>query len=184
MSVRKAAIGAIAALGVYESTLALARFRRRRDVFLAAQARARELGRPVVVVGDPDAGLHTRMARAYPCGDVCVDLTGCPACPISIPANIEETIPLIEDDSVVVFVSCVLEYVSDVEAALSELSRIAGAPENLFGVVVDPMCLTSFVYPGARWRAGPGGRWRRVTWGQRLTVALALGATAYLAAKG
>ncbi len=54
----------------------------------------------------------------------------------------------------------------------------------LFGVVVDPMCLTSFVYPGARWRAGPGGTWRRVTWGQKLTVALALGATAYLAAKG
>lgn len=181
--VRSAAIGAVAALGVYESTLALARFRRRRLVYRAAQERARRLNRPVVVVGDPDAGMHTRMARAYPCGDVCVDLSGCPQCPISIPANIEQTIPLIEDDSVVVFVSCVFEYVDDVEAAIAELMRIAGAPANLFSVVVDPLCLTSLMYPGAKWRAMPGGTWRPVTWTQKLTVALALGATAVLAAR-
>jgi len=130
------------------------------------------------------AAARTRPERAYPCGDVCIDLTGCPACPISIPANIEETIPLIEDDSVVVFVSCVLEYVNDVDAATAELMRIAGAEENLFRVVVDPLSVTSFLYPGAHWRAGTAGTWRRVTWAQKLSVAIALGATAYLATKG
>ncbi len=41
-------------------------------------------------------------------------------------------VPGVADDSAVVFVSCVLEYVSDPEAALLELQRMAGSAENLF----------------------------------------------------
>jgi hypothetical protein len=50
---------------VIEGGTALHRFRRRRLAFEAAVRRASELGRPLVVVGDPDAGAHTRLLRAY-----------------------------------------------------------------------------------------------------------------------
>jgi len=60
-------------------------------------------------------------------------------------------VPGIVDDSAVVFVSCVLEYVSDPEAALHELRRMAGTRDNLFIVFVEPWTFTAALYPGARW---------------------------------
>ena len=45
----KVLAASVALLAAYESTLAIARFQRRKRVFDAAQARA--LGRPLVVVG-------------------------------------------------------------------------------------------------------------------------------------
>ena len=60
-------------------------------------------------------------------------------------------VPGVANDSAVVYVSCVLEYVADPAAALGELFRMAGTPDNLFLVFVDPLSLTSALYPGARW---------------------------------
>ena len=51
-------------------------------------------------------------------------------------------VPGAADDSAVVFVSCVLKYVSDPEAALRELQRMAGARENLFIVFVEAWTVT------------------------------------------
>ncbi|MBL9106477.1 MAG: hypothetical protein JNL82_36475 [Myxococcales bacterium] len=137
---------------VIEGGSALHRFRRRRLAFEAAVRRASELGRPLIVVGDPDAGAHTRLLRAYDCGDLCIDLRGCPKCPVVKIADITNgPIEGIADDSAVVFVSCVLEYVTDPAAALQELARIAGSRANLFLVLVEPWTLTATLYPGARW---------------------------------
>ncbi len=61
-------------------------------------------------------------------------------------------IPDVADNSSVVFVSCVLEYVTDIDAALREISRIAGSADNVFVVTVQPWTLTARLYPGARWR--------------------------------
>ena len=61
-------------------------------------------------------------------------------------------IPDLADDSAVVFVSCVLEYVTDLDAALREIARIAGSADNVFVVTVQPWTLTARLYPGARWR--------------------------------
>ena len=135
-----------------EGGMALHRFEQRRRAFAAAARRAAELGRPLVVVGDPDAGAHTRLVRAYDCGDLCIDLHGCPSCQVMQAADLTTgPVPGIADDSAVVFVSCVLEYVADPEAALRELHRMAGAPDNLFLVFVEPWTLTAALYPGARW---------------------------------
>ena len=135
-----------------ETGLALRRFETRRRVYEAAVRRAAELGRPLVVVGDPDAGAHTRLVRAYGCGDLCIDLHGCPQCRVMQAADLTQgPVPGIADDSAVVYVSCVLEYVADPAAALRELIRMAGAPENLFLVFVEPLSLTATLYPGARW---------------------------------
>jgi hypothetical protein len=59
-------------------------------------------------------------------------------------------VPGIANDSAVVFVSCVLEYVSDPQAAWREVLRMAGSPENVFLVRVQPWTATAALYPGAR----------------------------------
>ncbi len=170
-----AATGLLTTLA-YEGAVAMGRFRRRQKQFEAATKRSMETGRQLVVVGDPNAGLHTRLVQAYDCGAVCVDLNGCPACPVSIAADITKGVEAIEDDSSVVYVSCVLEYVEAIEPAIKELKRIAGSEENLFLVFVDPMSLTAFLYPWGKRRAADekGHAWHEVTWVQRLLGAGAL----------
>lgn len=140
-------------VGLVEGAAALIRFRERSAAFKLAVERAAALERRLVVIGDPDAGMHTRLLRAYGCGDVCVDMNGCPKCPVTVVADITKgPIPGIADNSAVVFVSCVLEYVADIDAALREISRIAGSADNVFVVTVQPWTLTARLYPGARWR--------------------------------
>jgi hypothetical protein len=150
---RTAARFVLGYVGLVEGTAALIRFRERRAAFELAVQRAAALDRRLVVIGDPDAGMHTRLMRAYGCGDVCVDMNGCPKCPMTIVADITKgPIPDVLDNSAVVFVSCVLEYVTDVDAALREIARIAGSADNVFVVTVQPWTLTARLYPGARWR--------------------------------
>ena len=152
MNLRTSSRFALVGLAAAECVFAGQRWNQRRVSFVAAARRARELDRPLVVVGDPDAGAHTSMMRAYDCGDLCIDLHGCPRCSHYEAADITRgPIPGIADDSAVVFVSCVLEYVSDVEAARDEILRIAGEPENAFFVTVQPWTFTAALYPGARW---------------------------------
>ena len=74
------------------------------------------------------------------------------ACPNFVQADICKKIPL-ADNSAVIFVSCVLEYVSDVDAAMKELMRVSGG--NLFVARVEPWTLTAYLYPGAQ-RTLPG----------------------------
>ena len=83
MKAHQIARGTLGLLAVSEVAAALLRQRDRRTTFSAAQARARELGRPLVVVGDPHAGAWTSMMPAYGCGDTCVDINGCPGCQTS-----------------------------------------------------------------------------------------------------
>ena len=144
---------AIFGLAAWEALQWYLRVRARTRLYVLAQARARALARPLVVVGDP----HPNSPAATPgggltpgpgCGDICVDLTGCPRCPKGIAVDIGERIPL-ADDSSVVFVSCVLEYVTDWNAALAELLRVAGSPRNLFVVHVTRWSLAGWLYPGA-----------------------------------
>ena len=170
-------------VGLVEGTAALIRFRERPRAFQVAVQPASGLGRPLIVVGDPDVGMYTRLMRAYGCGDVCVDLDGCPRCPVTVVADITKgPIPDIADDSAVVFVSCVFEYVAELDAALREVSRIAGSPENVFVVTVQPWTLTARLYPGAHWRgtvsSAAGGQtvdMERVSLEEKLIVSGALG---------
>jgi hypothetical protein len=140
-------LGGVAAL---EGLAALSRFRARQDYFAAAQARAQATHRKLVVIGNPSGGAHTRLIQAYGCGDVCVDLVGCDGCAQSITADITQGVPGIRSDSAVVFVSCVLEYVNDPQAAYREILRMAGSPDNIWIVPVQPYTFTSMFYPGAK----------------------------------
>ena len=157
MTPRSAARLILAYVALVEGCAALIRFRERSLAFRTAAERADALGRRLIVIGDPDAGFHTRLMRAYGCGDVCVDMNGCPRCPVTVVADITKKIPGVDDDSAVVFISCVLEYVVDLNTALAEILRIAGSNDNVFLVFVQPWTLTARLYPGARWRGAANG---------------------------
>ena len=157
MTPRSAARLILAYVALVEGCAALIRFRERSLAFKTAAERADALGRRLIVIGDPDAGFHTRLMRAYGCGDVCVDMNGCPRCPVTVVADITKKVPGVDDDSAVVFISCVLEYVADLHAALAEILRIAGSHDNIFLVFVQPWTLTARLYPGARWRGAANG---------------------------
>ena len=122
----------------------------RQRVYTAAQRRAEETGKPLVVVGAPRAGFVTRLLPTYGCGDLCIDLAGCPTCPEHIQADVAAALQSYPADSAVVCVVCTLEYVEGIEAAKSELYRVAG--RDLFVSRVEPWSLTALVYPGAKHR--------------------------------
>lgn len=140
-----------AALGVWELGWWVRRRAQRTMLFNAARLRATTTGKPLVVVGDPEGGV----TAGYPCGDVTIDIRDSSSCPNYVRADITQQIPLAAN-SAVVFVACVLEYVSNADAALCELLRVAGTPDNLFVVNVEPWTLTAFLYPGALRTLTPG----------------------------
>lgn len=83
----------------------------------------------------------------------------------------------------------VLEYVSDPEAALRELRRMAGTPENLFFVFVEPWTFTAALYPGAQWAGGiedsAQGKvvMQPITMARKIAIAGGLGLLALAAAR-
>lgn len=151
ITARTAARGALAVV-VLGSTVGgnVLRWRERRDEFAKAQARALATGRTLVVVGDPHGGMVTRALPAYGRGDVCLDLNACPACPVNEAVNLDTGRASVPDNSAVVYVSCVLEYVADPQASMREIGRMAGSPDNVFIVSVQPWTLAARFYPGAR----------------------------------
>ena len=135
-------VPALATLAVWEAAWWARRRARRASVYEAALEHAQAIGRPLMVIGAPDGGVTS----GYGCGDIACDLAPS-SCPVSIEADITDRIP-VPDHSVVVFCSCVLEYVNDLQGALSEIQRVSGG--HAFFVGVEPWTLTAFCYPGAR----------------------------------
>lgn len=130
------------ALAAWEGGWWLRRNAKRKSVFAEAAADAKASGRKFIVVGAPDMG-----ATMGPgCGDVTIDI-GTSSCSNFLQADITKPLPF-ADDSATIFVSCVLEYVDDYEAAMKELRRVAG--NHLFAVYVEPWTLTAYLYPGTK----------------------------------
>lgn len=124
---------------------------KRRAVYEQALAHARSLGRPLLVIGDPDGGM-THGDYGY--GDFCIDLTGCPKSPpdqktAKVDLNVD-SIPA-GDDSHVVFVCYVIECVENIQRAYKEILRVAGSRENLFLLALEPQEASAWIYPGCRW---------------------------------
>ena len=130
------------ALAGWEVAWHARRVSQRRRIFAEADRAATRLGRPLVVVGAPDMG----PTKGPGCGDITVDI-GESSCPNFLKADITQRLPF-DDDSVVVFVSCVLEYVDDYESALAELRRVTGG--HLYVCRVEPWTLVAHFYPGAK----------------------------------
>jgi hypothetical protein len=142
VSVTKVAAYTVAGIGVWELAWWARRRARRSAQYEAAFVRAQTLHRQLVVIGAPDGG----STGGYGCGDVVVDLAPS-SCAVVLHNDVTKALPF-ATNSVVVFCSCVLEYVSDADAALREIWRISGG--QAFFVGVEPWTLTAYFYPGAR----------------------------------
>lgn len=134
---------AVLAIGAaWEALWWVVRVDRRDALYAEACQAATTLRRPLVVIGAPDLG----PTRGPGAGDLVVDIAPS-QCPRSVVADICDRIPL-ESDSCVVFVSCVLEYVDDYDAAMREILRVSGG--HCYIARVEPWTLTAHLYPGAR----------------------------------
>ncbi len=148
----------------------------RTKVMLDAALRAKALGRPLLVIGAPDHGV----TGGYPCGDMTAENQPSSACPNFTSIDLSSGHLPIADNSVVVFVSCTLEYVPDLVPAMNELLRVSGG--EMYVVRVQPWTLTAYFYPGAQrtlpWSSGrlPEGTYLQRA-GGALTVQGAIDAT-------
>lgn len=119
----------------------------RKRYYRLARERATLLSKPLMIIGDPDAGYTNKLLGAdYPCGDVTLDLSLSAKCKRSgggVEGDIRDTLPSFADNSHVIFVSYVLEYVEDLHKVIPELMRIAGSADNLFVVHASQYALWS-----------------------------------------
>ena len=107
---------------------ALTKIRMQRRVYAMAQRRARETGKPLLVVGNPTGGWLNRFVQGYGCGNACVDVNGC-ECPnggVSVKADLLASLRGLRSNSVVAFESEVLQYVDDIREVVAELGRVTG----------------------------------------------------------
>lgn len=126
----------------WEGSWWVIRKRRRVVLYERAQRLARQLNRPLVVIGAPDRG----PTRGPGYGDLTIDI-GTSDAPNFLQADICQPLP-IASDSVVVYVSCVLEYVRCKDTAWAELLRIAGSRTRIFNVTVEPWTLAIGISAG------------------------------------
>jgi hypothetical protein len=92
-----------------------------------------------MVIGSPVSGgvsgQISSQLHLYGCGDVCVDMNGCETCTNGITTRIEDFLPTLENNSYVIFISVVLEYVDDLPAVIKDLERVSGG--DLFVVYIN-----------------------------------------------
>lgn len=118
--------------------------------FNLAKQRAERIKKPLIVIGDPYNGkasrFYSKIYKTYGCGDETVDLTGSPRCPNGIKNDIYSYLKTKPSNYGVFFVSCVLEYVDNIDEIIKELYRVSGSKDNLFIVSVNDKSLAAYIY--------------------------------------
>lgn len=122
----------------------------RRNIYKQAHTRANNIKRPLLVYGDPYYGKGSRFLNlfmdGYGCGDETVDLTGSPLCENGVKSDMLKHLKTKQPNSQVIFVSCVLEYLDDIEEVFDEMKRVAGSIENIYVVTVNELSLSAYFY--------------------------------------
>ena len=140
----------LSGVAVAETAATWTRWEQRRRLFLAADARARQLGRPLLVVLPRKEGWFNRSMRLYEYGARYPDIFSRRNSPVIFADSLARGVA-VQGDSAVLYVACVLEYVTDLRRSMDEILRIAGEPENIYIVTVQPWTLTAALHPAARW---------------------------------
>ena len=130
------------------------RYAERASSYWAALARARQLGRPCYILGAPDLGpTGSILAAPYGhgdprLGDRVIDFA--PSCaPNAVRWDLRKGLPWVRDDSIVVFESCVLEYIEGDPAPVArELLRASGG--ELYSVRVSRLCPVTHILTDSR----------------------------------
>lgn len=120
--------------------------RRKQAIYEAAFKRARVLGKPFLVIGRPTSiyGAH-----AHDCGDVCVDIEGCPECPGGIKGDIRDLSQFKAGQFGTVYVGHVFEELpaADVPKAFAEITRVA---DEAFVAYLPDKSISSKLCPRVR----------------------------------
>ncbi|MBK8649787.1 MAG: hypothetical protein IPN16_25255 [Gemmatimonadetes bacterium] len=140
----------LSGVAVAETAATWTRWEQRRRLFLAADARARQLGRPLLVVLPRKEGWFNRSMRLYEYGARYPDIFSRRNSPVIFADSLARGVA-VQGDSAVLYVACVLEYVTDLRRSMDEILRIAGEPANIYIVTVQPWTLTAALHPAARW---------------------------------
>jgi hypothetical protein len=114
-----------------------------------AVKRALELDKPLIVIGDPHNGLGAKIhGPAYGAGNFTIDISGCSKgiCPDVMERDIVDSLNVFNDDSCVIFISCVLEYVEKIDDAIKEIKRVSGSSDNIFVVTVGTSSIVTYFY--------------------------------------
>jgi hypothetical protein len=126
------------------------RQKHRQKIFKLAQKKSKETSKQLVVFGDPYYGFGSRFFNlfmdGYGCGNETVDLTGAPKCPGGIKSDILEYLQAQKSNSKVIFISCVLEYIDNIESVVKEIMRVSGSIDNVFIVTVSEFSLSAYLY--------------------------------------
>jgi len=140
----------LSGVAVAETAATWTRWEQRRRLFVAADERARQQGRPLIVVLPRKEGWWSRSMRLYEYGARYADIFRDHKAPVIYADTLADGIPA-GSDSAILYVACVLEYVTDLRRSMDEIMRIAGAAENIYIVTVQPWTLTAALHPSARW---------------------------------
>ena len=120
----------------------------RSRIFKMAEKQSQKIGKSLLVVGDPYNGIGSRFynnfIEGYGCGNITIDLTGCPMCPNGVKSDIYSYLKEQDDNSMVIFISCVLEYVDNIDDVIKEIYRVAS--NNIFIVTVNEYSLSAYFY--------------------------------------
>jgi hypothetical protein len=124
----------------------------REALYLDAEQKAQTLGRPLVVLGNPDDSLVARMlGRSWQCGNVCIDARGCPCggpgqeSVTGDPLAILQQIP---PGSAVIFdPGDALRTAPDAYALAGAMKAAAGGWDNVFVAGVERYTLASWFEP-------------------------------------
>jgi len=119
----------------------------RQELYERAFNRSLATNKSLLVIGDPDTGfINYWLGRDYECGDICLDLTGCPQCNNSLKGNLEVLLPSFETGKYVVFISCTLEYLQNM-ANIPHLWRISYG--DIYIVAIEYWAPLNWYLPGS-----------------------------------
>lgn len=120
---------------------------RRKLYYKQAYQKSQSSEKPLMVIGDPSSGnvLTQKTGHQYGCGDICIDIMGCPKCTNQIKRDLTEILPKFKNNSHVIFVSCVLEFIPNLKTIYKELKRVSG--NDLYIVYVKKPYILHKLFP-------------------------------------
>jgi hypothetical protein len=116
-----------------------------------AAKHALKIGKPLIVLGCPHNGLEAKLhGPAYGPGNFTIDISGCTKgiCEDVMERSALKSFKAFLDNSCVVFISCVLEYLeeNEIKQTIQEIERVAGDQKNIFVVTVGTSSLSAYYY--------------------------------------
>ena len=129
-----------------EISLSIIRSFKRKRNFRLALANKHKTGKRLLVIGDPNnGGWSSVIGKEYGCGDICTDLVGCKKCPNQIQGNLLDVLKSFPNNSVVIFESCVLEYVPELQKVQQEMKRISH--NDIYSTRIGPTLMYLWYFP-------------------------------------